>query len=58
MALLFALPRKHCRFCSQNREQLMEDQIRNRIKKLEAQRDQIFGQINKNTTQRQQLEAA
>ena len=36
----------------------MEDQIRNRIKKLVAQRDQILGQINQNTTQRKQLEAA
>ena len=36
----------------------MEDQIRNRIKELLAQRDQIVGQINQNTTQRQQLEAA
>ena len=36
----------------------MEDQIRNRIKELVAQRDQIVGQINQNTTQRQQLEAA
>ena len=36
----------------------MEDQIRNRIKELVAQRDQILGQINQNTTQRQQLEAA
>ena len=36
----------------------MEDQIRDRIKELVAQRDQILGQINQNTTQRQQLEAA
>ena len=36
----------------------MEDQIRNRIKELVAQRDQILGQINQNTTQRKQLEAA
>ena len=36
----------------------MEDQIRNRIKELVAQRDQILGQINQNTTQRQQLEVA
>ena len=36
----------------------MEDQIRNRIKELVAQRDQILGQINQNTTQSQQLEAA
>ena len=36
----------------------MEDQIRNRIKELVAQRDQIVGQINQNTTQRQQLEVA
>ena len=36
----------------------MEDQIRNRIKELIAQRDQIVGQINQNATQRQQLEAA
>ena len=36
----------------------MEDQIHNRIKELIAQRDQILGQINQNTTQRQQLEAA
>ena len=36
----------------------MEDQIRNRIKELVAQRDQILGQINQNTTQRQQLETA
>ena len=36
----------------------MEDQIRNRIKELVAQRDQILGQINQNTTQRQQLQAA
>ena len=36
----------------------MEDQIRNRIKELVAQRDQILGQINQNTPQRQQLEAA
>ena len=36
----------------------MEDQIRNRIKELVAPRDQILGQINQNTTQRQQLEAA
>ncbi len=36
----------------------MEDQIRNRIKELVAQRDQILGQINQNTTQRQQSEAA
>jgi len=36
----------------------MEDQIRNRIKELVAQRDQILGQINQNTTQRQQFEAA
>ena len=36
----------------------MEDQIRNRIKELVAQRDQILGQINQNTNQRQQLEAA
>ena len=36
----------------------MEDQIRNRIKELIAQRDQIVSQINQNTTQRQQLEAA
>ena len=32
--------------------------MRNRIKELVAQRDQILGQINQNTTQRQQLEAA
>ena len=37
---------------------MMEDQIRNRIKELIAQRDQIVGQINQNATQRQQLEAA
>jgi len=36
----------------------MEDQIRNRIKELVAQRDQILGQINQNTTQSQQLEVA
>ena len=36
----------------------MEDQIRNRIKELVAQRDQILGQITQNTTQRQQLAAA
>jgi len=36
----------------------MGDQIRNRIKELVAQRDQILGQINQNTTQRQQLEVA
>ncbi len=36
----------------------MEDQIRNRIKELVAKRDQILGQINQNTTQRQQSEAA
>ena len=36
----------------------MEDQIRSRIKELVAQRDQIVGQINQNTTQRQQLEVA
>ena len=36
----------------------MEDQIQARIKELMAQRDQILGQINQNTTQRQQLEAA
>ena len=36
----------------------MEDQIRNRIKELVAQRDQILGQINQNATQRQQLEVA
>jgi len=36
----------------------MEDQIRSRIQELIAQRDQILGQINQNTTQRQQLEAA
>ena len=36
----------------------MEDQIRNRIKELVAQRDLIVGQINQNTTQRQQLEVA
>ena len=36
----------------------MEDQIRSRIQELIAQRDQIVGQINQNTTQRQQLEAA
>ena len=36
----------------------MEDQIRNRIKELVAQRDQILGQINQNPIQRQQLEAA
>jgi len=36
----------------------MEDQIRNRIKELVAQRDQILGQINQNTTQRQQLKVA
>jgi Tfp pilus assembly protein FimV len=36
----------------------MEDQIRNRIKELVAQWDQILGQINQNTTQRQQLQAA
>ena len=36
----------------------MEDQIRNRINELIAQRDQIVGQINQNATQRQQLEAA
>ena len=36
----------------------MENQIRNRIKELVAQRDQIPGQINQNTTQRQQFEAA
>jgi len=36
----------------------MEDQIRNRIKELVAQRDQILSQINQTTTQRQQLEAA
>ena len=36
----------------------MEDQIRNRIRELVAQRDQILGQINQNTTQRQQLEVA
>jgi hypothetical protein len=36
----------------------MEDQIRNRIKELVAQRDQILGQINQKTTQRQQLEVA
>ena len=34
----------------------MEDQIRNRIKELVAQRDQLVGQINQNTNQRQQLE--
>ena len=36
----------------------MEDQIRNRIKELVAQREQLLGQINQNTTQRQQLETA
>ena len=36
----------------------MEDQSRNRIKELVAQQEQILGQINQNTTQRQQLEAA
>ena len=36
----------------------MEDQIRNRIKELVAQRDQILGQINQSPTQRQQLEVA
>ena len=36
----------------------MEDQIHNRIKELIAQRDQILGQINQNTTQRQQLALA
>ena len=36
----------------------MEDQIRSRIQELVAQRDQILGQINQNTNQRQQLEAA
>ena len=36
----------------------MEEQIHNRIKELIAQRDQIVGQLNQNTTQRQQLEAA
>ena len=36
----------------------MEDQIQARIKELMAQRDQLLGQINQNTTQRQQLEAA
>ena len=40
------------------RDRLMEDQIRNRFKELVAQRDQILGQINQNTNQRQQLEAA
>ena len=33
----------------------MEDQIRNRIKELVAQPDQILGQINQNTTQRQRF---
>ena len=37
---------------------MMEDQIRSRIQELIAHRDQILGQINQNTTQRQQLEAA
>ena len=36
----------------------MEDQIQAIIKELMAQRDQLLGQINQNTTQRQQLEAA
>ena len=36
----------------------MEDQIQARIKELMAQRDQLLGQINLNTTQRQQREAA
>ena len=37
---------------------MMEDQIKSRIQELIAHRDQILGQINQNTTQRQQLEAA
>ena len=36
----------------------MEDQIQAIIKELMAQRDQMLGQINQNTTQRQQLEVA
>ena len=36
----------------------MEDQIQAIIKELMAQRDQLLGQINQNTTQRQQLEVA
>ena len=36
----------------------MEDQIQAIIKELMAQRDQLLGQINQNTTQRQQLETA
>ena len=36
----------------------MEDQMKARIKELLAQRDQILGQVQQNTTQRQQLEVA
>ena len=36
----------------------MEDQIRNHIKELVAQRDQLLGQVQQNAQQRQQLETA
>ena len=36
----------------------MEEQMQTRIQELLAQRDQILGQVQQNTTQRQQLEAA
>ena len=36
----------------------MEEQMQMRIQELLAQRDQILGQVQQNTTQRQQLEAA
>ena len=36
----------------------MEDQMKARIKELLAQRDQILGQVQQNTAQRQQLETA
>jgi len=36
----------------------MEDQIRNRIKELVAQRDQLLGQVQQNAQQRPQLETA
>ena len=36
----------------------MEGQMKARIKEILAQRDQILGQVQQNTTQRQQLEVA
>jgi len=36
----------------------MEDQMKARIQELLAQRDEILGQVQQNTAQRQQLETA